>query len=69
MGILSPQVLGKQHPPIALGKVLAMQTSHLHQMDFELLCHSRRQHRAPIHSALAMAHSDLRTLKLKVMYL
>jgi hypothetical protein len=32
MGILSPQGVGKAHPPIALGKVLAMLTTHLLQM-------------------------------------
>jgi hypothetical protein len=44
-----------------------MQNSHLLQMELELLSHSRRQHRAPILPAFAMAHSDLRTLKIKVM--
>jgi hypothetical protein len=57
----------KQNSPIALGKVLAMQTSHLLQMELQLFCHSRRQHRAPILTTLAMAHSDLHTLKIKVM--
>jgi hypothetical protein len=36
-------------------------------MVLELLSHSRRQHRAPILPALAMANSDLRTLKIKIM--
>ena len=68
MGILPPQGVRKQHPPIARSKVLAMQTLHLLQMELQLFCHSRRQHRAPILPALAMANSDLRTLKIKVMY-
>jgi hypothetical protein len=37
-------------------------------MELELLSHSRRQHRAPILTTLAMAHSDLHTLKIKIMY-
>ncbi len=68
MVILPPQGVGKAHPSIALGKVLAMQTSHLLQMKLELLCHSRRQHRAPILTALAMAHRDLQALKIKIMH-
>ena len=67
MGIFSPQGVGEAHPPISLGKVLAMQTTHLLQMGFEFLSHSGRQHRAPILTALAMAHRDLHTLKIKVM--
>jgi len=68
MGILSPQGVGEAHPPIALGKVLAMQTTHLLQMGFEFLSHSARQHRAPILPALAMAHRDLRALKIKILH-
>jgi hypothetical protein len=33
----------------------------------QLLCDSRRQPHAPILTALAMAHSDLHPLKIKVM--
>ena len=65
IGILPPECMRKQHSPIALGKVLAMQTSHLLQMVLELLSHSRRQHRAPIRTTLAMAHSDLHTMKIR----
>jgi hypothetical protein len=52
----------------ALGKVLAMQASHIFQMGFELLFYSGRQHRAPILPAFAMAHRDLRALNIKVMH-
>jgi hypothetical protein len=53
----------------ALGKALAMQTAHLLQMSFELLSHSRSQHRAAILPALAMAHRDLRALNIKIKHL
>jgi hypothetical protein len=66
--ILFPLGVGEVHHPIALGKVLAMRATHLLQMGFELLSHSRRQHRAPILSALAMARRDLRALNIMVMH-
>lgn len=62
------QGVGKAHPPIALGKVLAMQTTYLLQMGFEFLSRSARQHRAPILPALAMAHRDLRALNIKIVH-
>jgi hypothetical protein len=65
----------------ALGKDLAMQAPHIVQlgrpdgssrwdvqMGLELLSHSRRQHRAAILPALAMAHRDLRALNIKVLH-
>jgi len=67
MGILPPQGVGEAHPSIALGKVLAMQATHLLQMGFEFLSHSGRQHRAPILTVLAIAHRDLKMLKIKIM--
>jgi len=45
-----------------------MRATHLLQMGFELLSHSRRQHRAPILPALAMARRDLRALNIMVMH-
>ena len=68
MRIFSPQGVGEAHPPIALGKVLAMQTTHLLQMGLDFLSHLGRQHRAPILPALAMAHRDLRALKIKIVH-
>jgi hypothetical protein len=68
MRVLSIKGMRELHLPIAFGKVLAMQAPHRLQMGFQPLGQARRQHRASILAALAIAHRDLQTLQIKIMH-
>ncbi|MBM5815498.1 MAG: hypothetical protein FJ083_02555 [Cyanobacteria bacterium K_Offshore_surface_m2_239] len=68
MGVLSRQGVGKAHPPIAVGEILAMQLPHHLQMILQPLGHKRRQHRVAILASLALAHRDLQALKIQVFH-